>query len=95
MELSTIGWNQEARDKILLDADRALQGAGVDLGARQRHDRRADVLPGHRRRDADHRGVADPAGGQQRPLDLGRVDVDPATDDEVDRAAADRQALRH
>lgn len=26
MELSTIGWNQEARDKILLDADRALQG---------------------------------------------------------------------
>ena len=27
MELSTIGWNQEARDKILLDADRALQGA--------------------------------------------------------------------
>lgn len=27
MELSTIGWNQEARDKILLDADRALQEA--------------------------------------------------------------------
>lgn len=27
MELSTIGWNQEARDKILLDADRALQDA--------------------------------------------------------------------
>ncbi|MUK02951.1 hypothetical protein GM708_14090 [Vibrio cholerae] len=27
MELSTIGWNQEARDKILLDSDRALQGA--------------------------------------------------------------------
>lgn len=27
MELSTIGWNQEARDKILHDADRALQEA--------------------------------------------------------------------
>ncbi len=27
MDLSTIGWNQEARDKILLDADHALQSA--------------------------------------------------------------------
>ncbi|MBG6183686.1 hypothetical protein IWX75_001837 [Arthrobacter sp. CAN_A6] len=27
MELSTIGWNEEARQKILLDADRALQSA--------------------------------------------------------------------
>jgi hypothetical protein len=42
MDLSRIGWNEEARGKILLDADRALQEAvreaAETLGGRSREE---------------------------------------------------------
>ena len=72
-------------------ADGGLQRGEVGLDAGPGDHRRADVGAGDRRRHADGDGVGELAGREQRALDLGRVDVHAAADDEVDGPAADGQ----
>ena len=65
--------------------------AGARLEARGGLDDGLDLLAPVVVRDAEDGGVGDGGVGEQRGLDLGRVDVDAARDDHVDLAVAEEE----
>src|ERR1044072_6305169 len=71
---------------VVEDGGRQLRAGGVARGGF--HDR-LDLLAPVVVRNAEGGGVGDGGVGEQRGLDFGRVDVDPARDDHVDLAVAE------
>src|SRR5437868_5570138 len=69
-----------ARDRVQAAG---FERVGVDLGPRPMDDEGDDALPPLVVRDADHRRFGNGRIGEQDPLDLARVDVVAAGDDDV------------
>ena len=84
-----IGFRQLVAGDALLHP--GAQGGFVDAGAGAGFDDGVDGLAEFVVRDADHSGIGDVGVFGEGGLDLGRVDVGPAADDEVDAAVREEQ----